>query len=429
MATVATPPKKAASAADRAWKSDTSVVKRVRARPDGQISIAEQVHNALYDHFVHDGYSWEEIDAARNKRNETLRAVIKRDKERNRAVPGSVRMGRLYWVRLRAEFSLSGCAQATLTYRAGQTPSMEVRSILRKAHVPPVNREPLRQYCSTVEEISHPDMVALLLYFDSLSPSVSIDQLTTMVDMMRAFARLRLQAKYPVEFRLVADLMDRVTERVVQNQRGTGMTPSDLKAMMEDYVSLVLSVADLNTVFALEPDGNVLDISDELEHLMATRTGRILVGSLWKMCVEARVEAILVVKEQELLNSPKVDAATLTDLKRKALVAVDEIPELNVLAERRTVTLSYLGASIEVQVRCMSEHIELFLESVARTVAHQADAMTDLPAQGASETLLFKGSVVKDFLAGPLRTRSWLPDLIAEEPEKRCGERLLVQGL
>eukprot|EP00971_Amphidinium_carterae_P338339 6475611-Amphidinium_carterae.3 len=201
MATVATPPKKAALA-DRAWRTDTSVVKRVRARPASQISIAEQVHNALYDHFVHDGYSWEEIDAARNKSNESLRDVIKGDKEKNRNAPGSVRMGRLYWVRLRAEFGLSGCAQATLKYRAGESPSMALRGILKKAHVPPVNREPLRQYCSTVVEISHPDMVALLLYFDSLSPSVSIDQLTTMVDMMRAFARLRLQAQHPVEFRL-----------------------------------------------------------------------------------------------------------------------------------------------------------------------------------------------------------------------------------
>eukprot|EP00971_Amphidinium_carterae_P338338 6475611-Amphidinium_carterae.2 len=218
-------------------------------------------------------------------------------------------------------------------------------------------------------------------------------------------------------------------DKVVQNQRGTGMTPSDLKDMMEDYVSLVLSVADLNTVFALEPNGNVLDISDELEHLIGTRTGRILVGSLWKLCVQARVEAILQVKEQELLRSRKVDASTLTELKRQALVAVNEIPEVDVLGDRRTVTLSYLGASIEVQVRCMSEYIELFLESLARTVAHQADALTDLPAQGESETLLFKGSVGKDFLAAPLRTRRWLPELIAEEPDKRCGERLLVPGM
>eukprot|EP00971_Amphidinium_carterae_P121883 2413541-Amphidinium_carterae.2 len=211
----ATPPaKRAVVAVDAAWRSDTSVVKKVRARPEVQISLDEQVHNALYDHFVHVGYAWEEIDAARNKEGKSLRDVIRRDKEKNRAQIGSVRMGRLYWMRLHAEFTLSGAAQASLKYNGDEKPCSALIAVLRKAHVPPVNREPLRQYLSTQSQLARGDLVALLLYFDSLSLSVSIDQLSTMVDMMRAFERLRLKGSYPSEFVLVAELMDRVTERV-----------------------------------------------------------------------------------------------------------------------------------------------------------------------------------------------------------------------
>eukprot|EP00971_Amphidinium_carterae_P041793 821360-Amphidinium_carterae.3 len=211
-----TPPcKRAMTAADAAWAIDKSAVKRVRQRPECQITVDEQVHNALYDHFVKEGYSWDELENARNSSNESLRAVIRRDKLRNREHIGSVRMGRNYWLRLRAEFSLSGAAQASLKYNGPERPSEKVRAVLRKAHVPPVNREPLRQYCSTLGELSRADMVALLLYFDSLTPTVSIDQLATMVELMRLFARLGLQGKFPGELQLVGDLMDRVTERVL----------------------------------------------------------------------------------------------------------------------------------------------------------------------------------------------------------------------
>eukprot|EP00971_Amphidinium_carterae_P328351 6460179-Amphidinium_carterae.1 len=105
--------------------------------------------------------------------------------------------------------------------------------------------------------------------------------------MMRAFARLRLQGKHPAEFQKIGELMDRVTERVVQNQRGTGMSPSDMREMMKDYVGLVLSETDLEKVFALAPGEDILSISDELETLVQTRTGKALTGSLWKQCVEA----------------------------------------------------------------------------------------------------------------------------------------------
>eukprot|EP00971_Amphidinium_carterae_P350594 6491641-Amphidinium_carterae.2 len=432
---VSTPPsKRPVVAVDAAWANDTSAVKRVRQRPESQITVDEQVQNALYDHFVKDGYSWDELESARNSKNESLRAVIRRDKEQNRARAGSVRMGRNYWARLRAEFSLSGAAQASLKYNGSESPSTSIKNVLRKAYVPPVNREPLRQYCSTLTELNRADLVALLLYFDSLSPTVSVDQLATMVEIMRLFSRLGLQSKYPGEVQLVAELMDRVTERatqveVVQNQRGTGMSPSSLLDMFRDYVGLVVSVPDLDKVCSLGAEQSVLDVYDELETLVQSRTGKALLSSLWKKCVEARLDSILGEKETELLSRQVLNSATLTELKREALAAVETIPELTVLADRRNVRLSYLGVTIEVQVRCIAEHIELFLECVGRTIAHQKEKLTDLPAQGVSETIVYGGTVAVDFISGALRTRRWLPELIADEADKCCGERLLDRGI
>eukprot|EP00971_Amphidinium_carterae_P121882 2413541-Amphidinium_carterae.1 len=222
--------------------------------------------------------------------------------------------------------------------------------------------------------------------------------------------------------------MSDCSPKIVQNQRGTGMSPTDMLDMLKDYVGLVLSIEQLEKVFKLEHDADVLTVADELEHLVRTRTGRALTGSLWKQCVEAQLRVILDKKRKEMLTKPKLDSATLTELKRTTLAEVEQIPELNVLPDRRNFQLQYMGVLIEVQIRCLSEHIELFLECVARTVAQQQGKLTNLPAQGVSTPIAFAGDIVKDFVAGALRTRRWLPELIADEPEKRCGERILVRG-
>eukprot|EP00971_Amphidinium_carterae_P041794 821360-Amphidinium_carterae.4 len=215
---------------------------------------------------------------------------------------------------------------------------------------------------------------------------------------------------------------------VVQNQRGTGMSPSALLAMTRDYIGLVLSITDLDKVCALGAEESVLDVSDELENLVRTRTGHALISSLWKRCVEARLAVILGAQETALLARPVLNSGALMDLKREALKAVELIPELTVLPDRRNVHLSYLGVTIEVQVRCIAEHIELHLDCVARTIAHQKEKLTDLPAQGVSETIVYSGIVETDFISGALRTRTWLPELIADEADKCCGERLLDRG-
>jgi len=164
----------------------------------GRLTVAQQVAKALSDNFKN--FTEAQIDGAIVD-GVSLRARLTRDKALNADKPGAVTMGRLYYNQLRQLYAGENHPMKLLSIK---DPSQQVRpeifqAMLASKRTPP-QRQPMLQLLQNMSEPpNQSELVGILRWVTSLTPSVSSEQYQGVIQTMRWLTRLGLQETFKDE--------------------------------------------------------------------------------------------------------------------------------------------------------------------------------------------------------------------------------------
>jgi len=177
-----------------------------RTRSRGKLSAEQQANNAVRDNFAGMGNAQIYSKMLEGK---TLYQVVLEAKVRNMQEPGSVRTGRNFYQELRNKYA--GEESVVKQLKVLDT-SLDINTTLFKAMVmakrTPPNRAAMIEFLETAEMPNQSVVVGVLKRAVERRPSVSCDQLTAGMAVLRWFARLQLQAHFPKELGLVRSHLD-----------------------------------------------------------------------------------------------------------------------------------------------------------------------------------------------------------------------------
>ena len=162
------------------------------------LTVAQQVTKALHDNFKN--FSGQEIDGT-IVNGESLRARLTKDKARNVASPGSVTMGRLYYNALKLEFASADSPTKRLQIKDPSTVvAPEVfQAMLASKKVPPQRQPMLQLLQNMTTKPNQSEVVGILRWTVSLTPSLSSEQYQGVIQTMRWVTRLGLDKDFKDE--------------------------------------------------------------------------------------------------------------------------------------------------------------------------------------------------------------------------------------
>jgi len=173
------------------------VTKRPR-RSLGTTTVAQQVAKALHDNFKN--FTEAQIDSTIVD-GVSLRGRLTRDKALNAEKPGSVTMGRLYYNQLKLQYAGENHPSKLLTIKDPSTQvSPDVFQAMLASKKTPPQRQPMLQLLQNMSETpNQSEVVGILRWMASLTPSLSSEQYQGVIQTMRWLTRLGLDKKYKDE--------------------------------------------------------------------------------------------------------------------------------------------------------------------------------------------------------------------------------------
>jgi hypothetical protein len=174
-----------------------SATKRPR-RSLGAATVAQQVAKALHDNFKN--FTEAQIDSAIVD-GVSLRARLTRDKAQNAEKPGSVTMGRIYYNKLKMLYAGENHPTKLLIIKdaSAQVRPELFQAMLASKRTPP-QRQPMLQLLQNMsEQPNQSEVVGILRWMASLTPSLSSEQYQGVIQTMRWLTRLGLDKEFKAE--------------------------------------------------------------------------------------------------------------------------------------------------------------------------------------------------------------------------------------
>lgn len=189
---------------------DVPASKRQKVVPKNNIDTI--VNKAIKDSLK--GMTSDELDNIRVD-GLTCRETIKRDKLAQQSSPGSLAMGKNYYLSIRDKFTLSTSPQKLLQVAdQSEVVAANILQAVMAAQATPPHRGPLMQLMDVIESVNQKEVVGLLRLLCSLRPGASSEQLQAGLSILRMIKRLALASKFEREMGIMVPVFEEILLKV-----------------------------------------------------------------------------------------------------------------------------------------------------------------------------------------------------------------------
>lgn len=163
---------------------------------------------------------------------------------------------------------------------------------------------------------------------------------------------------------------------------GTGLTPTEWLTNHADLWPLVLPVEATNKILTMKPGQSWKDVHPELNQLMdCSMLGRRIFSFATRGLADGTVADECAKACEELLAKESITEQDIMKLTSSTAQKLEELPGLDCLPSRRTITVQYRGWAAQAPVKCLGEQVELCLRAAARGAAVRSGELQALPGE------------------------------------------------
>ena len=134
------------------------------------------------------------------------------DKQANIDCPRTVKFGAVYYRNLKSRFRAMDDPSSRLP--TGHVPTPACLAALTLCFEHNANRQPMRDFLQTCDQMTKGDFIAAAQLLLNLNPCTSREQLTTQIEVAKAFLRLDLASQHPEILGVCIPMLDRVLMQV-----------------------------------------------------------------------------------------------------------------------------------------------------------------------------------------------------------------------
>ena len=154
---------------------------------------------------------------------------------------------------------------------------------------------------------------------------------------------------------------------VMTSQGRAGISPSQFLEA-QGWAYLLLDKCKADRISHLPAGAKFDTVEAEIKSLASSSmSGKRLFSSAWKSLVEGAImKTISEAVDMLYKHTGPVIEAVLVNVKRSALEKIGSIPELEVVAAKRTVTIAFSGIELQLLSRSHGGHLDLSMQAAVR---------------------------------------------------------------
>ena len=301
----------------------------------------------------------------------TLRQRISSDDKamRNKEPDAPTTMGALYYKKLKELYKPPSDPSTQL---APDTANEAIDPRLLKAMVAAKRARPdksfMHSFISSATAPNSTELCGILKFFLEQKPHCE-KQLPLCMDIMRYCARNNIKGKFPAQANRVTFMFDKSLTCAYMVAKTDQMLPGTFVQLNSQILALVMDMIDLKLLTDADASVNWMSLAGPLTRLVSSSAiGTAMFGfalhNVIAQLIADKIDQILLE-----LRDVGLTAAIIVETKRKMIIEIDALENIELLRPRREVNVKYRGASFAANVNSIAEEINIKVASLWKGLA------------------------------------------------------------
>lgn len=295
----------------------------------------------------------------------SLRARLTRDKNLQVSGKSNLTMGKLYYSELRSIYGAALSPEQLLIIRNDEEPvDLRLSAAMEGMFARKKSFEKIMSYLGCADMVSQKNLVALFKACLMLSPATTQDNNALALALLDFCRRHNMQAVYPEETGVMKSYFQSALVKAFLEFRKHELSRMDYWLKFKEVLHFVLPVASAEKCFTCS--GKWGDVESHLALVVQSgELGRLLFGRAWGEVSRDKVTKVIKTQVDDLFVKTKIGSKDLQDKLREVTMKVRELGRdiSDVFPEPRRISISFLGASVDVEASSSLEEYDILVWS------------------------------------------------------------------